>query len=101
VLKLAHEMGLPKVYLETDCASAVAKMKGTDKDQSIHGPLVEEIKVLLQGFEEAGVGHVRRACNEVPHKLAKFGSVDKSCNIWVGEPPDFIVNGVATESAGV
>jgi hypothetical protein len=94
-------MGLPKVYLETDCASAVAKMKGTDKDQSIHGPLVEEIKVLLQGFEEAGVGHVRRACNEVPHKLAKFGSVDKSCNIWVGEPPDFIVNIVATERAGV
>ncbi|KAM0909096.1 hypothetical protein ACQ4PT_015043 [Festuca glaucescens] len=52
-LKLAQDMGLPKVLLETDFANVVAKLKGTDMDRSIHGPLVEEIKVLLQGFEEA------------------------------------------------
>jgi ribonuclease HI len=46
-LKLAQEMGLRRVFLETDCANTIAKMKGTHKDRSIRGPLMEEIKVLL------------------------------------------------------
>jgi hypothetical protein len=58
-------------------------------------------QVLLQGFVEAGVGHVCQSCNEIVHKLAKFGCVNEVCNIWSGEPPELIVNILATEGAGV
>jgi hypothetical protein len=40
-------MGLPKVILEMDCASAVTKVNEMEVDRSIHGPIVEEIKLML------------------------------------------------------
>jgi hypothetical protein len=75
--QLAKSLGLRKVVLETDCATTVVKMVDKELDRSIHGPIVEEIKGLLQDFEEVRVKHVRRSGNMVAHKLAKFSCVNK------------------------
>jgi hypothetical protein len=97
---MAREMGLPKVILEMDCASAVIKVNEKEVDRSIHGPIVEEIKLMLQDFVEVQVKHVRRSCNEAAHKLAKVGCENNTCNRWMVSPPDFIVKTLASECAG-
>jgi hypothetical protein len=67
---LAKKKDVRRIYLETDCLSVVAKIKGSDLDRSSQGPLVEEIKELLKTFAEHKVRHVRRDANGVAHRLA-------------------------------
>jgi ribonuclease HI len=57
---LAKEVGVRQLALGTDCAGAVLKPKTDGLERSVHGPLVEEIKQLLKGFDDFSVVHVRR-----------------------------------------
>jgi ribonuclease HI len=94
-LIIAKKKDVRRIYLETDCLSAVAKIKGSDLDRSSQGPLVEEIKELLKTFVEHKVRHVRRDANGVAHRLASEGCGNKLCNTWLVSPPEFIVNVLA------
>jgi ribonuclease HI len=98
-LDLAAEQGVDKVWVETDCLSAVTKIKGVDKDRSGHGPLVEAIKDQLKGFSDYSVNHVRRSGNGLAHSLAKEGCENKCNRSWVEVPPYFIVDLLASECA--
>jgi ribonuclease HI len=98
---VAKDMGIPRLVLETDCMGAKTKITGKELDRSMHGPLVEEIKALLQGFEDYKVQHVSRKCNKVAHLLAKHSCENKTCNTWALSPPDFIVNSLVLDSAKV
>jgi hypothetical protein len=92
-VNLAKELGLMKIALETDCTVVVAKLR--DKNRSIHGTLVEEIKASLGELDDFRVLHVRRSGNLVAHKLAKDGCMNKCCNRWVSwveSLPDFVLN---------
>jgi ribonuclease HI len=86
-LKLAMENGSRKICLESDCLGAVSKLRGVAKDQSVHGPLVEDIKSLLRSFDDYSVRHVRRSGNGVAHLLAKYGCENKMSRVWAN-PPD-------------
>jgi ribonuclease HI len=97
---LAEWLGFSKLCLESDCLGAVVKIKNPKVDRSLHGPLVEEIKDLLQGFEESDVRHVHRSSNGVTHTLAKESCVNNSSTVWVESPPDFIVSALAQDLAG-
>ena len=88
------------MVLELDSVSTVTKLNWVGRDCSIHGPLAEDIKALLRIFTDYSVRHVRRACNEVAHKLEKDGCVNNLCNTWLDVPPGYIVNLVASECAG-
>ena len=99
-VELAQEMGISKLALELDNVGAVAKLTGECRDHSIHGPLVEDIKTLLQSFTEHSVRHVRRSCNQAAHRLAKEGCDYHLCNTWVDEPPGYIVNLLALDCVG-
>jgi hypothetical protein len=95
------ELSLEKVLLETDCAAMVSKLHCREMDRSLHGPLVEKVKLMLQDFAEAEVGHARRVCNGAAHCLAKVGYVNKLCQTWVGVPPGSIVDCLASDSASL
>ena len=56
--------------------------------------------MLLKGFGDSSVRHVRRSCNGVAHRLAKEGCENKTCNSWVGSPPNWVVNCLASDIAG-
>jgi ribonuclease HI len=99
-LVLARRKGIRRVCLETDCLSAVAKIKSSELDRSFHGPLVEEIKELLKMFADHKVRHARRDANGVAHKLASAGCGNNLCNTWMVSPPEFIVSLLASEHAG-
>jgi ribonuclease HI len=96
---LARDQGVQKLILETDCSGIVTKLVSSELDRSVHGPLVEDIKKLLQDFGEIKVQHARRSANEVAHRLAKEGCSNKICNTWVGVPPDWVVNLLDTDCA--
>jgi ribonuclease HI len=81
-LRLAHEAQVQRLVLETDNVRIVAKLQKVDQDRSFYGPLVEEIKNLLRGFDVSSVRAVRRSANEVAHIIAKLGCDNKICNSW-------------------
>jgi hypothetical protein len=83
---LGIEVGARKLELETDSVGAVAKLNNANLDRSIYGPLVEEIKILLQSFDEHVIKHVRREGNDAAHRIAKVSCVNKSCSNWFGVP---------------
>jgi ribonuclease HI len=91
-LMLAKEIQASKVILETDSTGVMAKLRKEEKDRSFHGPLVEEIKELLLGFSNSSVVAVRRTANGTAHDLAKVGCENKTCRVWLGDPPANIVN---------
>uniref|UniRef100_A0A8R7V9A0 RNase H type-1 domain-containing protein n=1 Tax=Triticum urartu TaxID=4572 RepID=A0A8R7V9A0_TRIUA len=45
-LILARELNIQKVILETDSQSALSKIKNEQRDFSVHGQLVQDVKVL-------------------------------------------------------
>jgi hypothetical protein len=51
-LMLAKELRLNRVQLETDSSGVAAKLNCEEKDRSVHDPLVEEIKKMLQSIED-------------------------------------------------
>jgi ribonuclease HI len=91
-MMLAKEIQASKVILETDSTGVMAKLRNEEKDRSFHGPLVEEIKELLLGFRNSSVVAVRRTANGTAHDLAKVGCENKTCRVWLGDPPANIVN---------
>jgi hypothetical protein len=96
---LGIEVGARKLELETDSLGTVAKLNNAILDRSIYGPLVEEIKALLQGFDEHVIKHVCREGNGAAHRVAKESCANKSCNSWVGVPPEYLVSVLAKDYA--
>jgi ribonuclease HI len=97
-LQLAKDVGVRRLVLENDCAGAVGKLNQASLDRSGHGPLVEEIKALLGGFEKSSVIHVRRRCNGIAHYLAKEGRNNKYSKTWLGVFPVDVMNLLALDS---
>jgi hypothetical protein len=93
---LAKEVGVQKLILQSDSQNAVHKISGGVKDLSSHGPIVEEVKGLLQSFEDSRVV-LRRTANKVTHDLAREGCRNKLCKTWFQVPPAFVSSVVAPE----
>jgi ribonuclease HI len=91
-LLLARRLQVPKVVLETDSSVVVSKLVQEDMDRSFYGPLIEEIKELLRGFDEGMAQVVRRTANSAAHSLAKEGCENNVSRVWLGVPPALIVN---------
>jgi ribonuclease HI len=97
-LGLAKDLGARKIILEMDSAGAVAKIQREDRDRSLHGQLVEEIKGLLSGFEDKVIKAVRRSANDVAHEFAKLGCVNKCNRCWVEVPPTGISDLIVSDA---
>jgi ribonuclease HI len=91
-LLLAKEGNYDRVILETDSTVVAAKLSKGGQDLSLYGPLVMEIKSLLQGFARTTVRAVRRSANDAAHRMAKKGCENKLDRRWHGVAPDCICN---------
>jgi ribonuclease HI len=92
-LQLAIQEQSRKVILETYSTEVAAKLAREGQDRSFYGPLVSEIKFLLQGFEA-----VRRSANDAAHRMAKEGCATRSSRVWHGVAPDFVLNRIVMDS---
>jgi hypothetical protein len=81
-----------------DSVGAVAKIQRENRDRSIHGQMVEEIKVLLSGFEDKVIKAVRRSANGVAHEFAKIGCVNKCNRCWLEVPPLGISDSIVADA---
>lgn len=95
--ELAIEMGSLKVVLETDNKGIAQGLANDNLNRSVYGPLIEEIKGLLQSRHDFKVKWVRRSANVVAHRLAKEGCGNKLCKTWLHAPPECIMNSVLSE----
>jgi hypothetical protein len=66
------------------------KLSKEDQDRSAYGPLVSEIKNLLQSFVESSVCAVRRSANEAAHLMTKEGCDNKLCRLWFDVAPVYV-----------
>lgn len=96
-LVLARNRRILKVVLETDCTGVAAKLRRDEQDRSIHGPLVAQIKSLMQGFGDISVQVVRRSANGAAHILAKEGCDNKICMVW-NVTPEFVRKNIVLDS---
>lgn len=67
------------------------------KNLSVSGPWLEEIKSLPHSFADFKVSWVRHSANIAAHKLAKIGVGEELCKVWLGVPPDCILDVISDE----
>ena len=96
-LQVEREMDVQKVHVELDSQGVVHMLQQRTKNLSAAGPLVEEIKGLLNSFSESRVSWVSRSANVGAHKFARVGLGDELCRVWLGAPPDFVLDILSDE----
>jgi hypothetical protein len=75
------------MVLQTKSTGVAAKLIRADRERSLNGVLVEEIKALLKEFGDHGIQAVRCSANKAAHLLAKLDCDNKMCNVWYGVAP--------------
>jgi hypothetical protein len=97
-LLVASEVHVQTLVLETDSVEVAAKLSKEGQDRSAYGPLVSEIKTLLQSFVESSVRAMRRSANEAAHLMAKEGCDNKLCRVWFDVAPVCVENRIVMDS---
>ena len=96
---LAQENDVQKVVFEMDSLNAVRKINNIQKDLSMMGQVVQEIKELLTQFQEVRVVWVRRSANVVTHRLDRESCCRELCHSWRLVVPDFVSSDIASDGA--
>ena len=96
-IELARDVGVGKLHLECDSARVVSMLNNREKNLSTAGPIVEDVKTKLKGFEEFKVSWVSRSANSAADKLAKMGMGDELNDVWLSAPPDCILHVISDE----
>jgi hypothetical protein len=91
-LLLVKELNLAKVILELDCCGVAAKLANGDRDRSLYGSLIEDIKHLLQGFGDMVIRSIRREANGAAHIMAKEGCDGRINRVWRAVPPSIVMD---------
>lgn len=96
-VQLAIATHATKVHVELDNNTVVHMLNQQTRNLSAVGPWIQEIKEMLNSFAEFRVEWIRRSGNIAAHKLAKVGVGEERCDVWVGSPPDFILDVISDE----
>jgi hypothetical protein len=78
-VSLARDEGLDRFILVSDCLSFIQQIKAPERDRSLIGVVIEDIKTLVPSLSSVTFRHVSCLCNNSAHVLARrakqFGSV--------------------------
>ncbi|KAE8785151.1 WD repeat domain phosphoinositide-interacting protein 3 [Hordeum vulgare] len=96
-LQVAVDVHIQRAHVELDNKALVAKINEPGRNLSAVGPWVQDIKEMLNHFEEFKVTWIRRTGNMVAHNLARVGVGEFRSEIWVDSPPDFILHVISHE----
>ncbi|KAF7807224.1 ribonuclease H [Senna tora] len=86
-LRLASDLGVPKVILECDSKCLVDGIKSTSDHGADVQPLFLEIRSLLAGFTEVLVQHRWRQANVCADWLANLGASKSQGRLVLSAPP--------------
>jgi len=79
-MKLAAQMGLRRVALETDCLQVVQLWK--ESQRSIIDPILKEMEEISLAFQEFSFSFISRSSNKVAHLLARQVSSSHCSEVW-------------------
>jgi hypothetical protein len=89
------------IHLEKDSAIVVQALQSVDYDLAPEGVLFRDMRIFMRlNFNTYHVTHVSRACNNVAHSLAAYGSNQEEVRLlWPDNVPAVVNFMVASESA--
>ncbi|KAL0309339.1 UNVERIFIED_CONTAM: hypothetical protein Sradi_5876200 [Sesamum radiatum] len=70
-IRLALRGGWSSIIIEGDCYTLIQKLRSSDRDLSVVGPIVMDIQELVACFHSCVFQHVKRSCNRAAHYLAQ------------------------------
>jgi ribonuclease HI len=84
------ELGLSYIVLEGDSKLVVDAINAEGTSLSKIGHLVEDIKIMLQDFQQWKVQVVRRLANNAAHAVARMAIGEHVVRTWRADYPDCI-----------
>ena len=84
--QLADEVNAAHIHIKMDCKEIVRKLQNL----SWQGPLVQDVKHLMEARQSWKVSWVRRSAN-------LGGVMNNLCKVWLHQPPDCIHDVIAAE----
>ena len=91
-IKLAWDLGLRDIDLESDAQVVVGAVVGHDPGPCSIQKVVEGVKFWLKGFKSWSCAHVRRHSNRAAHLLAREAFNVSGCVVRVEDTPNVIAN---------
>jgi ribonuclease HI len=89
-LIMARNMGVRKIYAETDCAEVVHLWNALNTQRSTVNSILGDIKDLSRSFDEFSLLYLHRSCNRVSHECAKQVSKEHRVEEWHVTPPALV-----------
>ncbi|CAH9066235.1 unnamed protein product [Cuscuta epithymum] len=86
----AGQAGWSSVFVESDALSVVQGIATSD-GIAYEDSIFAKIRHMIASFANLSVHFVKRSANRVAHTLAQRADSESDC-LWVGTPPDCIVN---------
>ncbi|MBA0791243.1 hypothetical protein Gohar_015835 [Gossypium harknessii] len=92
---LIHSFNVENVIFETDCASIVNRIRKRNKDITVIGHRIKEIRRSMELFSKVEVNWINRSCNKVADFICNF-ALSNSCNMSFGmdypkDSHDFVI----------
>ncbi|KAK3006199.1 hypothetical protein RJ639_017738 [Escallonia herrerae] len=81
-IKLAQQLECQRLCIEGDAADIISALKSKDTNLSKIGHIVDEIKKLVDSFQEVQILHIKRIGNNVAHYFAKEALFVHDMRYW-------------------
>ncbi|XP_042973060.1 uncharacterized protein LOC122304862 [Carya illinoinensis] len=89
-LQLCVQWGVPKIMLEIDCLILVNALNANFECLTDFEFILQDIRRLIDGFQEVKVVHVNRLGNLVAHRLARHAWLIDDICMWWDYCPSFV-----------
>ncbi|XP_075658588.1 uncharacterized protein LOC142628359 [Castanea sativa] len=86
-VQFVAEIGLTRVVFEGDSLVIINALTTDIGELASYGAVLEDIRVLILGFQMVGFKHVPRSCNAVADALAKKASSAVGLQVWLEDIP--------------
>ena len=86
-LRLAADLGLERVVVQSDCREVVLAVKNDNILSTELGTILDDIKVRRNAFSSFSISFLPRSCNVVAHNMARYALGFTSNSRWLGLVP--------------
>jgi ribonuclease HI len=94
---LGQEMGVQQLILEGDAKQIIDAIQAKDRNDSMIGHLIDDVRQCLRCITRWQVNHVFREANRVVYELAKMALKQANDVDWLEECPSCIRDILLTE----
>jgi hypothetical protein len=90
-IKLSVPLVASGIIIESDCATLIKKISGTEMDRSYTASVVSDIQRLVAHFPSFRFRKISREDNRPAHELARLCRVECSAGVLQGTAPPYML----------